>query len=64
VASLRQIKGSEISGSHGGEYEDGLSSGSLRRVVWYKFTDVSEMLAASIFRAMSDSADDGGSKHL
>jgi hypothetical protein len=24
----------------------------LRRVVWYKFTDVSEVLAASIIRAM------------
>jgi hypothetical protein len=24
----------EISGSHGGEYEDGLSSGLLRRVDW------------------------------
>jgi hypothetical protein len=25
---------SEMSGSHGGEYEDGLSSGLLRLVVW------------------------------
>jgi hypothetical protein len=24
----------------------------LRRVVWYKFTDISEVLAASIIRAM------------
>jgi hypothetical protein len=24
----------------------------LRRVVWYKFTDVSEVIAASIMRAM------------
>jgi hypothetical protein len=29
-----------------------LSSGLLRRVVWYKFTDVSEELAAFIIRAM------------
>jgi hypothetical protein len=43
----------EISGSHGGEYEDGCLSGLLRCVVWYKFTDVSELLAASIIRARS-----------
>jgi hypothetical protein len=30
-----------------------LSSGLLRRVVWQKFTDVAEVLAASIIRAMS-----------
>jgi hypothetical protein len=30
-----------------------LSSRMLSRVVWYKFTDVSEMLTASIIRAMS-----------
>jgi hypothetical protein len=30
-----------------------LSSGLLRRVVWYKFTEVSEMLTASIIRAMT-----------
>jgi hypothetical protein len=29
-----------------------LSSGLLRRVVWYKFTDVSDVLAASIIRAI------------
>jgi hypothetical protein len=34
----------------------------LRRVVWKKFTDVSDTLAASIIREMSD--DDGGSKYL
>jgi hypothetical protein len=39
----------EISGSHGGECEVGL----LRDVIWYKFTDVSEVLAASIIRSMS-----------
>jgi hypothetical protein len=39
-----------IWGSHGGEYEDG-SFGLQRRVVWLKFTDVSEVL-------------DGGSKYL
>jgi hypothetical protein len=32
----------EISSSHGGEY------GMLRRVVWYKFADVSEVLTSSI----------------
>jgi hypothetical protein len=26
----------------------------LRRVIWQKFTDISEVLAASIIRAMSD----------
>jgi hypothetical protein len=30
-----------------------LSPGMLRRVVWLKFTDVSEVLAASIIRAMT-----------
>jgi hypothetical protein len=30
-----------------------LSAGLLCRVVWKKFTDVSEALAASIFKAMS-----------
>jgi hypothetical protein len=34
-----------------------MSSGLLRRVDWSKFTDVSEVLAASC-------DDDGGSKHL
>jgi hypothetical protein len=33
----------------------------LRRAVWQTFTDVSEVLAASIVMTMSD---DGGSKHL
>jgi hypothetical protein len=42
----------EISGSHGGLYEDE-SSGMLRCVVWYKFTDVSEVLTASIIRVMT-----------
>jgi hypothetical protein len=39
----------------------------LRRVVWKKFTDVSEMFAASINRAMSGPIhrpDDGGNKYL
>jgi hypothetical protein len=31
----------EMSGSHGGENEDDLFSGMLRRVVWYKFNHVS-----------------------
>jgi hypothetical protein len=38
-----------------------LSSGLLGRVVWLKFTDVSEVLAASIIRVMSD---DGSRKNL
>jgi hypothetical protein len=37
----------EIYGPHSGEY------GLLRRVVWYKFVDVSEVLAASIIRVMN-----------
>jgi hypothetical protein len=45
----------EVSGSDGGEYKDVLCSGMLHRVVWQKFTDVSEVLAASIRT--------GGSKH-
>jgi hypothetical protein len=41
----------------------------LRLVFWYKFTDVSEVLTASIIRAMSNGAlthrpDDEGSKNL
>jgi hypothetical protein len=32
--SVGHMTKSEISGSHGGEYEDGLSSGLLRRLVW------------------------------
>jgi hypothetical protein len=35
---------SEISGSHGDKCEP---SGMLRRVVWWKCTDISEVLAAS-----------------
>jgi hypothetical protein len=35
-----------------------------RLVVCYKFTNVSEVLAASIIRAMSDRPDAGGSKDL
>jgi hypothetical protein len=38
-----------------------LSSGLLRRLVWYKFTDVLEVLAASIIRVMSGDRD---RKHL
>jgi hypothetical protein len=34
----------------------------LRRVVWYKFTDVSEMFATSIIKV--NRPDDGGSKRL
>jgi hypothetical protein len=38
-------------------------SGLLSHVVWYKFTDVSEVFSASIIRETHRS-DDGGSKHL
>jgi hypothetical protein len=39
-----------------------LTAGSLRRVVWQNFTDVSEVLAASIIReTMTHRSDDGGS---
>jgi hypothetical protein len=31
----------------------GIKMGMLRRVVWYKLTDVSEVLAASIIRAVT-----------
>jgi hypothetical protein len=30
------------------------SSGMLRHAVWYKFTDVSQVLADSIIKAMTD----------
>jgi hypothetical protein len=43
---------SEILGSYAGEYEDKQSYGLLRRLIWYKYTDVSELLAASIIRTM------------
>jgi hypothetical protein len=36
-------------------------SGMLRHVVWWKFTDVSEVLAASV---ITHCPDDVGSKHL
>jgi hypothetical protein len=39
-----------------------LSSGLQRRVVWYKFTYVSEALANSVIWAIR--SDDGGSKYL
>jgi hypothetical protein len=42
----------ETSGSHGSEYEDDLSFGMLRRVVWYIQTDVSEALFASAISLM------------
>jgi hypothetical protein len=32
-------------GFHGVQYEYGCLGGILRRVVWYKFTDVSEVLS-------------------
>jgi hypothetical protein len=52
-------------GDHGGEYEDYLlSSVMLRRIVWYKFTDFSEVHAASIIRAIIHRPDDGGSMLL
>lgn len=44
-----------ISGSNGDEYEYGwLSVGMLRRVVWYKLAEISEVLATSLNRAMSN----------
>jgi hypothetical protein len=46
----------EISGSHGGEYEDDLSAGMLRRVVWYKLVDVSDAFIDSIFMAIFPSS--------
>jgi hypothetical protein len=37
----------------------------LRRIVWWKFTEVSEVFAASVDRVLSHkSPEDGGSKHL
>jgi hypothetical protein len=33
-----------------------MSSELLRRVVWYKFTDISEVLASFIIRAMMEAA--------
>jgi hypothetical protein len=39
-----------------------LFSGMLRRVVWWKFTDVSEILAASIIK--TPHLHDGDSKYL
>jgi hypothetical protein len=41
----------EISGSHGGEFEDSLL-GLLRRVVWWNLKDISEVFTASMIRAM------------
>jgi hypothetical protein len=48
----------DVSGSHGGDCEGDLS-GMLRRVVWLKFTDVSEVLTAAIIRERPI-----GSKHV
>jgi hypothetical protein len=47
------VRNGEISGSHDDEYEDNclLVGPMLRRVVWYKLTDVSEVLCTSITRA-------------
>jgi hypothetical protein len=47
----------EISGSHGGEYEDD-SSRMMSPVVSYKLTDVSEELTAT------HRPDDGGNKRI
>jgi hypothetical protein len=42
-----------------------MSSGLLRHVVWKTFTDVPEVSAALVIRAMAaDRPDDGGGKHL
>jgi branched-subunit amino acid transport protein AzlD len=40
----------QISGFYGGFGDVWLSCGLLHVLVWYKFTDVSEVLAASIIR--------------
>jgi hypothetical protein len=34
------------------------------RLVWQKFTNISEVLAASMIRVMSHCFENGGSKHL
>jgi hypothetical protein len=41
-----------MSGSHGNEYEGDLSSSVLCHVVWWQFTDMSGVLAASFVRVM------------
>jgi hypothetical protein len=40
------------------------SSGLMRRVVCYKFTDVSDVLAASVIRGRLSRPDDGSSKRI
>jgi hypothetical protein len=42
-----------ISGSHGGEFEDGNVMNCCTVYSGWKFTDVSEVLAAAVIRAMS-----------
>jgi hypothetical protein len=60
--STRKKPVGDISGYHGGEYR------MLRPIVWYKLTDISEVLTdSSIIRAIACSThrpDDGGCKHL
>jgi hypothetical protein len=53
IPAIKTRRKSEILGSHGGDYEEYLSSVILRRVVRYKLTDVSEERTASIFRVGS-----------
>jgi hypothetical protein len=43
MSASSQITVCRASGSHGGEYEDDCPVRYLRRVVWLKFTDVSEV---------------------
>jgi hypothetical protein len=57
-------KNTDIPCSHGGEYEDDCLLGCCA-VAWQRFTDVLEVLAASIISAWhTHRPDDGGGKHL
>jgi hypothetical protein len=52
----RNLFQDQISGSHGGEVWRLLSSGLLRRIVWLIFTDILEVLTASIIVLMMEAA--------
>lgn len=43
----------ELSGSQRGEYDDDMSYEMMRHLTWQKFIDDSEVLAASIIRAIT-----------
>jgi hypothetical protein len=51
----------QISGTHDSEYEGSLCSGLLRRVAWYEYADVSEVLVTSIMMAMIMNMPEAGS---